>query len=88
MTVLLFVAGLAFLILGAEGLVRGSSRLAVLLGISPLVVGLTVVAFGTSSPELAVSVKSALIFTRDGEFSPFIPGHILMRQPSEKDRHH
>ena len=60
MTVLLFVAGLAFLILGAEGLVRGSSRLAVLLGISPLVVGLTVVAFGTSSPELAVSVKSAL----------------------------
>jgi len=44
---------------GAELLVRGASRLATAVGISPLVVGLTVVAFGTSSPELAVSVMSA-----------------------------
>jgi cation:H+ antiporter len=44
---------------GAELLVRGASRLATAAGISPLVVGLTVVAFGTSSPELAVSVMSA-----------------------------
>lgn len=58
MTLLLFVLGLGLLILGAELLVRGASRLAVSLGISPLVVGLTVVAFGTSSPELAVSVQS------------------------------
>ena len=56
----LFVAGLVFLIIGAEALVRGASRLAATLGLSPLVIGLTVVAFGTSSPELAVSVKSAL----------------------------
>lgn len=60
MAILLFVVGLAFLIIGAEALVRGGSRLAAVLGISPLVVGLTVVAFGTSSPELAVSLKSAL----------------------------
>ncbi|HKL52449.1 MAG TPA: calcium/sodium antiporter [Wenzhouxiangellaceae bacterium] len=58
MTILLFLVGLAFLIVGAEALVRGASRLAAVLGISPLIIGLTVVAFGTSSPELAVSVKS------------------------------
>jgi cation:H+ antiporter len=60
MAILLFVVGLGFLIIGAEALVRGASRLAAVLGISPLVIGLTVVAFGTSSPELAVSLKSAL----------------------------
>jgi len=60
MTGVLFVAGLGLLILGAEWLVRGASRLATKIGISPLVVGLTVVAFGTSSPELAVSIQSSL----------------------------
>lgn len=48
------------LVLGAEILVRGASRLAAAIGISPLIIGLTVVAFGTSSPELAVSLQSAL----------------------------
>lgn len=56
----LFVIGAALLIAGAELLVRGASRLAGAAGISPLVVGLTVVAFGTSSPELAVTVGSAV----------------------------
>ena len=60
MNVLLFLAGLAGLIVGASLLVRGASRLALSFGISPLVVGLTIVAFGTSSPELAVSVGAAL----------------------------
>jgi cation:H+ antiporter len=60
MTFLWLVAGLVALIGGAELLVRGASRIASGLGISPLVVGLTVVAFGTSSPELAVSVGAAL----------------------------
>ncbi|NJK81018.1 MAG: calcium/sodium antiporter [Chloroflexaceae bacterium] len=59
-TWLMLAGGLALLIVGAEALVRGASHLAALVGISPLVVGLTVVAFGTSSPELAVSVQSAL----------------------------
>lgn len=60
MAILLFVIGLVFLIVGAEVLVRGASRLASAFGIAPLVVGLTVVAFGTSSPELAVSIESSL----------------------------
>lgn len=58
MIYVLLLAGLGLLIVGAEMLVRGASRLATSIGISPLVVGLTVVAFGTSSPELAVSVKA------------------------------
>jgi cation:H+ antiporter len=61
MAILMLVAGLAVLTVGAEFLVRGSSRLAISLGVSPLVVGLTVVAFGTSAPELVVSVQAALI---------------------------
>ncbi len=53
-------AGMVVLIIGAELLVRGASRLALSFGLSPLVVGLTVVAYGTSSPELAVSLQSTL----------------------------
>ena len=60
MVIVLFIVGLACLIVGAEALVRGASRLAAAFGLSPLVIGLTVVAFGTSSPELAVSIKAAL----------------------------
>ena len=56
---LFLIAGLVLLIAGAELLVRGAARLAAAFGISPLVIGLTVVAFGTSSPELAVSLQSA-----------------------------
>lgn len=60
LTVVSFLGGLACLILGADWLVRGASRLAAKVGISPLVVGLTVIAFGTSAPEMAVSVQSSL----------------------------
>jgi cation:H+ antiporter len=60
LTFVYFFLGLLILVVGAEGLVRGSSALALRLGVTPLVIGLTVVAFGTSSPELAVSVESAL----------------------------
>lgn len=60
MQLLMFIAGLLALVGGAELLVRGASRLSLAFGISPLVVGLTVVAFGTSAPEIAVSVGAAL----------------------------
>jgi cation:H+ antiporter len=53
-------AGFALLYFGAEGLVRGSSSLALCFRVSPLVIGLTVVAYGTSMPEMVVSVKAAL----------------------------
>ncbi|MCA3218866.1 MAG: calcium/sodium antiporter [Burkholderiales bacterium] len=60
MNLLLFLAGLVALVAGASLLVRGASALALSFGVSPLVVGLTIVAFGTSSPEVAVSVGAAL----------------------------
>jgi len=58
--ILFLSAGIFGLYLGAEELVRGSVSLALQLGLSRLVIGLTVVAFGTSTPELVVSVKAAL----------------------------
>ncbi len=59
-TYLIIIFGLVVLIAGGEFLVRGASQLALRIRISPLVVGLTVVAFGTSAPELLISIKSAL----------------------------
>jgi cation:H+ antiporter len=59
-SILSILAGIVLLYLGAEGLVRGSASLAVRLGLTPLVIGLTVVSFGTSMPELVVSVDAAL----------------------------
>jgi len=53
------IAGLVLLVYSADFLVKGAANIAAALGISPLVVGLTVVAFGTSAPELAVFVMSA-----------------------------
>ncbi len=60
MTYVLLLVGLVILVVGAELLVRGSVTLAAFAGVSPLIIGLTVVAFGTSAPELAVSSVSSL----------------------------
>lgn len=57
--ILSILAGLVLLAFGAEGLVRGSSSVALRLGVTPLVIGLTIVAFGTGTPELLVSVEAA-----------------------------
>jgi cation:H+ antiporter len=57
---LFFLVGLTFLTVGADWLVRGSVRLAEAFNVSPLIVGLTIVAFGTSAPELVVSSAAAL----------------------------
>lgn len=60
-TALLYVlGGLVLLAIGAEGLVRGSSSIALRLGVTPLVIGLTIVAVGTGSPEMIVSLQAAL----------------------------
>ncbi len=58
--VLELVIGIGLLTLGADLLVRGAAGLAERVGLSPLVIGLTVVAFGTSMPEVSVSLDSAL----------------------------
>lgn len=54
-----FLAGLVVVIVGAEFIVRGGSRVAALLGVSPMILGLTVVAIGTSTPELAVGLTAS-----------------------------
>ncbi len=68
----LILAGLALLVSGAQALVKGASKLALALGIPPLVVGLTIVAFGTSAPELAVSIQSC----RSGQ-TAIVLGNVL-----------
>ncbi|KGM13132.1 calcium/sodium antiporter [Cellulomonas bogoriensis] len=60
MTALLLIGGLVLLVLGGEGLVRGASSLARSFRLSPLVIGLTVVSFATSAPELAVTARASL----------------------------
>ena len=72
-----FAAGLVLLIVGAEALVRGASRLAASFGVTPLVIGLTVVAFGTSAPEMAVSVQAALDGKADLAFGNVAGSNIL-----------
>ncbi|MBK9387549.1 MAG: calcium/sodium antiporter [Planctomycetes bacterium] len=60
LTLVQLLAGFALLTVGGDALVRGSSSIAARFGISPLVVGLTLVALGTSAPEIATSVAAAL----------------------------
>jgi len=72
MAFLAFLAGLILLAAGAESLVRGASSLARRMGISTLLVGLTIVAWGTSAPELGASIQAAL----QGQ-SPMAMGNVL-----------
>lgn len=65
MWIVLALVGLALLYFGGEWLIRGASALAARLGVSSLAIGLTVVAFGTSAPELVVSVDAALSGAND-----------------------
>ena len=71
------LAGFVLLVLGAEFMVRGAASMAMLLGISPLIVGLTVVAFGTSAPELAIAVKSSLDGQADIALGNVVGSNIL-----------
>jgi len=86
-----FVAGLVALVFGASALVRGASKLALSFGISPLVVGLTIVAFGTSAPEMAVSTGAVLNGQTSGLATPrcatrFLIGHAELC--AALDHHH
>ena len=60
LAVLALIVGLALLVFGSDWLVKGAARLAARLGMSPFAIGVTVVAFGTSSPELFASVRATL----------------------------
>ena len=60
LTIIFFIGGLVILILGADLLLHGATRLAAAFGISPLAIGLTIVAIGTASPEIAVSLQAAI----------------------------
>ena len=73
---ILLIIGIALLIAGGDFLVRGASSLAGVLGISPLIIGLTIVAFGTSAPELAVNVAAALRGSMDLSFGNIIGSNI------------
>lgn len=59
-SILYILAGLALLIVGGDWLVRGASGIALRLGLSPLIIGLTIVGFGTSTPELVTSVRAGM----------------------------
>ena len=59
-TFLALVAGLVLLVIGAEFLVKGAATVAAILRIPPLIIGLTIVAYGTSAPEMSVSIMSSL----------------------------
>lgn len=74
---LLLLAGLVVLVGGAELLVRGAARLATALGVSSLVIGLTVVAYGTSAPELAVSSVAAVQGRADIALGNVVGSNIL-----------
>src|SRR5574341_2663716 len=70
--IILFLAGLAGLYFGAEWLVKGASRFARSFNIRPIVIGLTIVAFGTSTPELVTSVIAGI-----GHLSDIAVGNIV-----------
>ena len=77
MSLLLFVGGLLLLVGGAEVFIRGSVRLAAAFGVSPLVIGLTIVGFGTSTPELAVSIQSGFAGQTDIALGNVVGSNIL-----------
>lgn len=75
--ILALVIGLGCLVAGAEFLVKGAAAIATRLGVQPVIIGLTVVAFGTSAPELAVSVGSGLSGNSDVAFGNVAGSNIV-----------
>ncbi|MBD3883797.1 hypothetical protein IFO70_18705 [Phormidium tenue FACHB-886] len=77
LTIVLLILGLVLLVIGAETLVRGASQLAVTFGIPPLIIGLTIVAYGNSAPEMAVSVMSSYAGQADIAVGNVVGSNIL-----------
>ena len=73
----LLMLGFIMLVKGADWFVEGTSRFARKLGIPQLVVGLTIVAIGTSCPELAVSVSNAISALKDGTTAEIAIGNVV-----------
>ena len=76
MVYVLFVVGICFLIKGADWIVDGASSIARRLGFSNLIIGLTIVAFGTSLPELTIGIFSAIKGNADIVFGNVIGANI------------
>jgi cation:H+ antiporter len=76
MDVIRLIIGVALLLGGGEAVVRGAAALARKLDISPLAIGLTVVAFGTSAPELAVNVTAAIANEPDLSFGNIVGSNL------------
>jgi cation:H+ antiporter len=74
--ILTFLAGLGVLYIGAETMLKGSVRLARSFGISPLVIGLTLVAFGTSAPELSLDLTAAFRGKTDLAFGDLVGSNV------------
>lgn len=77
LTLALLIGGFVLLVWGAEQLIRGAARLAAGLGVSPLVIGLTVVSYGTSAPELFISTISAWAGAADLAFGNVVGSNIF-----------
>lgn len=77
MAVILIVSGLCALVFGAGTLIKGASNLGTRFGLSPLIVGLTIVAYGTSAPELAVSAQAAFFDQDDISFGNIVGSNIV-----------
>ncbi|MDM8566755.1 calcium/sodium antiporter [Candidatus Halobeggiatoa sp. HSG11] len=77
LTLVLFALGFFLLSYGADMLVKGAENIATIMGISPLVVGLTIVAFGTSAPELAVNMQAAWTGKPDLAIGNIVGSNIL-----------
>lgn len=73
----LFIVGLLLLLSGGEALVRGSSAIAQSLGVAPVVIGMTVVAFGTSAPEFVVALIGAISGAQGVAFGNLIGANIV-----------
>lgn len=73
----LLIVGLILLTFGADWFVKGASKIATVLGIPPLIIGLTLVAFGTSAPELAVSLKGVFSGETDVTIGNVVGSNIL-----------